>query len=123
MMRLILKATGIEHTNAIDAYVGNKLRDLEKVLDPKEKSSIARVEIGKETKHHKTGIDVYKAELTMRTGKKDFRVTATDEADLYAAIDAMKDQIVRDIKDHRERVRQQQKDGDRKVKKVLKGDK
>ncbi|HXK38307.1 MAG TPA: HPF/RaiA family ribosome-associated protein [Candidatus Paceibacterota bacterium] len=123
MMRLILKATGIEHTNAIDAYVGSRLRELEKVLDPKEKSCIARVEIAKETKHHKTGADVYKAELTMRTSKKDFRVTATDEADLYAAIDALKDHIVRDIKDHRERVRQQQKDGDRKVKRALKGDK
>lgn len=123
MMRLILKATGIEHTNAIDAYVGSRLRELEKVLDPKEKSCIARVEIAKETKHHKTGADVYKAELTMRAGKKDFRVTATDEADLYAAIDALKDHIVRDVKDHRERVRQQQKDGDRKVKKALKGDK
>jgi ribosomal subunit interface protein len=123
MRRLILKATGIEHTNALDAYVGNRLRELEKVIDPKEKSCIARVEIAKETKHHKTGLDVYKAELTMRTGRKDFRVTATDEADLYAAIDAMKDHIVRDIKEHRGRMRALQKEGDRKVKKVLRGDK
>lgn len=122
MMRLILKATGIEHTNAIDAYVGSRLRELEKVLDPKEKSCIARVEIGKETKHHKTGADVYKAELTMRAGKKDFRVTATDAADLYAAIDAMKDHIVRDVKDHRNRTRELKKDEDRKVKRALKGD-
>lgn len=121
MMRLILKATGIEHTNAIDAYVGSKMRELEKVLDPKEKSCIARIEIAKETKHHKTGADVYKAELTMRAGKKDFRVTATDPADLYAAIDTLKDHIVRDVKEHRERTRALQKSGDRQVKKVLKG--
>lgn len=118
-MRLTLKATGIEHTNALDSYVSMRLRELEKILDPKEKSCIARVEISKETKHHKTGVDVYKAEVTMRAGKKDFRVVKTDEADLYAAIDAMKDEIMSDVKEHYKRTRALVKEGGRAVKDAL----
>lgn len=118
-MRLTIKATGIEHTNAIDAYVSRKLGELEKYLDPKEKSCIARVEISKETKHHKTGLNVFKAELTMRAGKRDFRIVKTDESDLYAAIDAMKAEIVSDVKDHYNRLRALKKEGGRNAKKVL----
>lgn len=119
-MRLTLKATGIEHTNALDAYVSMRLRELEKVLDQNEKSCIARVEISKETKHHKTGAHVFKAEITMRAGKKDFRVEKFDAADLYAAIDAMKDDIVEEVKEHHKRNRVLLKQGDRKVKTVIK---
>ncbi len=118
-MRLTLKATGIDHTNALDAYVAMRLRELEKVLDPKEKSCIARVEISKETKHHKTGAQVFKAELTMRAGKKDFRVEKFDASDLYAAIDAMKDEAVQDVKEHYKRARVLEKKGERKVKEAL----
>jgi ribosomal subunit interface protein len=119
-MRLTIKATGIEHTNALDAYVTKKLVELEKYLDPKEKSCIARIEIGKETKHHKTGQHIYKAELTMRAGKRDFRIVKTDDSDLYAAIDAMKAEAVSDVKDYFSRLRVLKKEGDRKAKKILK---
>lgn len=119
-MRLTIKATGIEHTNALDAYVSKRLAELEKYLDPKERSCIARVEISKETKHHKTGLDVFKAELTMRAGKRDFRIVKTDEADLYAAIDAMRAEVIMDVKDHYSRLRDLRKDGARDAKKILK---
>lgn len=119
-MRLTIKATGIEHTNALDAYVTKRLLELEKYLDPKEKSCIARIEIGKETKHHKTGLDVYRAEITMRAGKRDFRIVKTDESDLYAAIDAMKAEAISDVKDHFTRLRVLKKEGGRNAKKILK---
>lgn len=118
-MRLTIKATGIEHTNALDTYVTKKLFELEKLLDPNEKSCIARVEISKETKHHKTGIDVFKAELTMRAGKRDFRIVKTDESDLYAAIDKMKDEVVFEVKEHHKKIRAHEKSGGRIAKKVL----
>ncbi len=56
-MRITLKATNITHTNAIDAYVTKRMRDLEKVLEPKEKSSIARIDVGLSNKHHKEGME------------------------------------------------------------------
>lgn len=120
-MQLTIKATGIEHTSALDLYVTKKLQDLEKFIDTKEKDCIARIEISKETKHHKTGADVFKAELTMRAGKKDFRIVKTDDSDLYAAIDAMKDEIMSDVTDHFKRDRDLKKESGRQEKEAIKG--
>ena len=114
-MRITLKATNITHTNAIDAYVAKRMRELEKVLEPKEQSQVARIDIGSTTKHHKEGKDLYYAEITFHIKKKDFRV-AVKSADLYSAIDEMKDGIVRDVKNHHERARDLSKDGGRELK-------
>lgn len=114
-MRLTIKATNIEHTNALDAYVVRRLGELEKVLEKKEKSEIARVDIGRTNKHHKEGKDVYYAEVTFHVKKKDFRAVAK-AADLYEAIDKMKDMIVREVKRHHEHVRESQKKGGRELK-------
>jgi ribosomal subunit interface protein len=114
-MRTTLKATNITHTNAIDAYVGKRMRDLEKVLDPKERSQIARVDIGTTTKHHKEGKDLYYAEITFHVKKKDFRVAARS-ADLYTAIDDMRDGIVEEVKSYHERTRTLTKVGGRVMK-------
>ena len=67
-MRTTIKATNIEHTNAIDAYLLKRLKELERVLDPKEKSELARLEFGKSTKHHKSG-EVFFAEITFHVKK------------------------------------------------------
>lgn len=114
-MRITLKAANIVHTNAIDAYVGKKMRELEKVLEPKEQSQIARIDIGTTTKHHKEGKDLYYAEITFHIKKKDFRVV-TKSADLYSAIDEMKDAIVQDVKSYHERMRTLAKEGAREIK-------
>ena len=45
-MRITLKATNITHTNAIDAYVAKRMHELEKVLEAKEQSEIARIDVG-----------------------------------------------------------------------------
>ncbi len=120
-MRITIKATNITHTNAIDAYVGKRLRDLEKVLDPKERSQIARIDIGTTTKHHKEGKDLYYAEVNFHVKKKDFRVVARS-ADLYTAIDEMREKIVADVKEYHERARTLTKSGGREMKKRLKAD-
>jgi ribosomal subunit interface protein len=101
-MRITLKATHIEHTNAIDAYVAKRLRELERILGAKEKSEVARVDIGVSSKHHKEGKEQYYAEITLHVKNKDFRVVAK-AADLYAAIDKMKDDIVREVTRHHDR--------------------
>lgn len=118
-MQIILKASGIEHTNAIDTYVTKKLGELDKVLDPNDESIKARVEISKETKHHKTGVDVYRAQVSLRAWKKAFKVSATDEESLYAAIDAMKDLAVRDVKEFKARMKAMTKKGDVAMKKSV----
>lgn len=118
-MRITTKATNIDHTNAIDSYVSKRLRDLEKILDGKEKSEIARIEVGKTTTHHRGGKDIFFAEITFHVSKKDFRATAKAD-DLYAAIDKMRDEIVREVTRYHERIREKRKDGAREIKRRVK---
>lgn len=116
-MRLTIKATNTTHTNAIDAYIMKRMRELEKVLEPKEKSELARIEVGMLTKHHKSG-DVFFAEITFHVKKKDFRAKAHGK-DLYAAIDAMKDEVVREVTGHHDRMRALAKAGGREMKRRM----
>ncbi len=117
-MRITLKATNIEHTNAIDAYVGKRMRELEKVLEPKEKSELARVDVGTTNKHHKEGKDLFYAEITFHVKGKDFR-TVAKAGDLYAAIDKIKDDIVREVTRHHDRQRALRKSGAREMKRRI----
>ncbi len=118
-MRITIKATNIDHTNAIDSYVNKRMRDLEKLLDIKEKSELARIEVGKSTTHHRLGKDIFFAEVMFHVSKKDFRAT-TKADDLYAAIDKMRDEIVREVSRYHERLRKQKKDGAREIKRRIK---
>lgn len=116
-MRTTVKATNIEHTNAIDAYLKKRLLELERILEPKEKSELARIELGKSTKHHRTG-EVFFAEITFHVKNKDFRASATG-SDLYEAIDKMQAMIVREVKRHHELVRTERKRGGRELKRRI----
>jgi len=114
-MRFITKATNIAHTNAIDAYLTKKMSELEKVLEPEEKSHVARLDIGKTSKHHKEGKEVFYAEITFHVKKKDFRAVAKS-GDLYSAIDGMKDIIVREVARHHEKTNKLVQKGAREMK-------
>lgn len=113
-MRTTIKATNIEHTNAIDTYLRKRLGELERILEPKEKSELARIELGELTKHHRSG-EIFFAEITLHVKKKDFRATAKG-TDLYEAIDKMQAMIVREVKRHHELVRAKQQKGGREIK-------
>ncbi len=117
-MRITLKATQITHTNAIDSYVQKRMRELEAVLEPKEKSEVARIDVGLANKHHKEGKEQYYAEITFHVKGKDFRVVSK-APDLYEAIDAMKDRIVRDVTRHHDRSRAKKRAGAREVKRRI----
>lgn len=116
-MRTTVKATNIDHTNAIDTYLKKRLGELERILEPKEQSELARIELGKLTKHHKSG-EVFFAEITFHVKKKDFRATAKG-ADLYEAIDKMQAMIVREVKRHHELMQHAGKKGGREMKRRI----
>jgi putative sigma-54 modulation protein len=93
-MKINIKGTGIELTPAITSYVEKKLSAVDKYLDVSE-SVVAQVEVGKTTNHHKSG-DVFRAEAHLMGGGIDF-YTVSEQADLYAAIDLLKDEIVQKL--------------------------
>lgn len=94
-MRTNIKATGIDLTPALTNYVNEKVGMLDKLL-VNYGDVLAEVEIGKETRHHKTG-NWFFAEINLKCDGKLLR-HVSEESDLYAAIDKMKDGIAEEIR-------------------------
>ncbi|MDO8569514.1 MAG: ribosome-associated translation inhibitor RaiA [bacterium] len=95
-MKINIKATGIELTQAISDYVYKRISSIEKYLDKKSSSNIiAQVEVGRSTRHHKTG-NIFRAEVHI-TGVSVDLYAVSELEDLYAAIDAVKDEIVHNV--------------------------
>lgn len=95
-----IKGTNMELTEAIKAYVEEKLMSLEKMCERYVPCDLA-VEVGKTSNHHQKG-DIYLAEVTMSIPGETLRAE-TEKDDLYAAIDQVKDDLKRQIVDRKER--------------------
>ncbi len=93
-MKTSIKATNIELTSSIRSYVEDKLSHLDNMVE-KYNDSSAQVEVGKITRHHKSG-EVFFAEINLHMDGKLFR-EVVDAEDLYAAIDQAKDKMHLDI--------------------------
>lgn len=96
-MKINIKATNIELTPAISDYVTKKISMLEKYLPAQtgfemNPDAVVKVEVGKTTQHHKSG-DVFRAEVHITGAGLDI-YAASEQSDLYAAIDLVKDEII-----------------------------
>lgn len=95
-MQIKIKATNIDLTDALKAYVEEKINSVEKFTVPHEAEvPLAEVEIGKTTKHHNEG-DVFRAEVNLSVRGKGYRAVS-EKDDLYAAIDDVRNELVREI--------------------------
>lgn len=92
-MRTNIKATYIAMTPEIRSYVEKKLDSFSKFL--KKEDVLVHCEIGKTNNHHKQG-EVYMAEITMSFKGKQFRAVAEEET-LFGAIDKVRDDIVAEL--------------------------
>lgn len=93
-MKINIKATNIELTPAISSYVEKKVSAVEKYFE-NTPDAVVQVEVGKTTQHHKQG-DVFKAEVHITGGGLDHYATS-EQSDLYAAIDLVKDEIIQEV--------------------------
>ena len=114
-----IKATNIELTPAISDYLTKKMEMLEKFIDQNDTSTSASIEVGKTTEHHQHG-EVFRAEINLLSGGKQFR-TVSEEADLYTAIDMVKDEMARVLSSHKNKQQTMFKKGATKIKNLLKG--
>ncbi len=117
-MRINIKATGIELTSAISDYAEKKVISLEKYLESNT-DVVAHVEVGKTTQHHKSG-DVFRAEIHLQGGGLDL-YAVSDQADLYAAIDLVRDEMIHSLTQNKGKKETLTRRGGRMVKDVLKG--
>lgn len=95
-MKINIKATNTSLTPAITDYLNNKLAYLKKYFRGNEAEALIDVEVGKTSQHHKQG-DVFRAEINVSWKGELFRSVAIKD-DLYAAIDAAKDEVASEIK-------------------------
>lgn len=101
MIHITIKATGMELTPAIRAYIEEKISSVEKFIDPSDDAAHADVEVGQTTHHHQKG-EVFRAEISFHSKQADVRVVKTEE-NLYAAIDEAKDELLDEIRDQKDK--------------------
>lgn len=102
-MKIDIKATNLELTPAIRAYIEEKIGSLERFLKRFETKSEIEVfiEIARTTKHHRHGNVLY-AEAVIPLGKKILRAEHSDW-DIRVAIDKIKDKLQQEIKKYKEK--------------------
>jgi len=117
-MKINLKTKNFSLTQAIKIYLEEKLNSLDKFL-PLDESISADIELAKTTKHHQKG-DVFRAEVNLNVPGRLIRAAA-EKWNLRVAIDAVKDELQREIKSNKEKSFSLYKKGARLFKKLLRG--
>lgn len=117
-MKINIKATGIELTPAISDYASKKVSMIEKYLDPSA-DVVAQVEVGKSSHHHKSG-EFFRAEIHL-TGSGLDLYAESEQTDLYAAIDLVKDDVAQSLAQKKSKTRDMARRGAQAVKNMMKG--
>lgn len=114
-----IKATNIEITPAISEYLEKRFSIFDRFIPADDTSVMCQIEVGKTTKHHKSG-DFFKAEVNLRVSGKNFYAVSEKE-DLYAAIDEVKDEIVYQMTSEKDRSMTLMRKSALKFKNMIKG--
>ncbi len=118
-MRIQTKYTNITTHPDIEKRISAIQAAIEKLIDPRDDSAQAQIEVGKTSTHHKTG-DVYRAEINMHMAGADF-YAACENSDVVSALDALQNDILRKIKERKDKRVSFVRRGGRKVKEYLRG--
>ena len=121
-MKINLQGKNFELTPAIKDYVLKKVNNLEKLLSVMEQEggeAIVNFEVGKISKHHKTGV-VFHSDCLIKISGKEF-YASSDKEDLYQAIDEINESLFNEIRKNKDRKQTLYKRGASSVKKMLKG--
>jgi ribosomal subunit interface protein len=118
-MNIHIKTTKITLTDAISEYVNKRLDKIEK-LTSDDPSAQCDVELGRTTAHHHKG-DVFKAEIHL-VGANGLNIyTSIEGEDLYAAVDQVRDAVVRDFTSTRKKQSSRIRRGGARIKQMMKG--
>ena len=118
-MKINIKATGITLTPAISEYIHKKIVVIEKYLTKENTETMVQMEVGKSTHHHKSG-PVFRAEIRLVSGNIDLYAVSEQE-DLYAAIDIVKDEIVHSLTHEKGKRQTLARRGAEMLKSIIKG--
>jgi putative sigma-54 modulation protein len=95
-MKSVIKSKNFEITSSVENYLQKKIDSLKKFFgDFNEELIKAEIEVGRSTRHHKTG-DVFRAEINLSIGGQLFRAES-ERDDIFVAIDEVRDDLEREI--------------------------
>jgi ribosomal subunit interface protein len=117
-MHINIKTTNFSSTEAITDYTTKRLDAITQFYknDPSVKGD---VELGKTTNHHNKG-DIFRAEIHITAKDTDLYASA-EEADLYQAIDKVRDEMLREVRSSKSKKISLIRRGGAKIKAMLKG--
>lgn len=117
-MHTNIKTTNISLTEAISDYTSKRLDAITQFF--KDDTTVkCDIELGRTTRHHNKG-DIFRAEIHIVGKDKDLYASAEEE-DLYKAIDMVRDEMLRVIKNSKEKKQSLIRRGGAKIKNILKG--
>lgn len=117
-MNINIKTSNITLTEAITDYTSKRLEAVKQFLQ-NDSTVHCEVELGRTTNHHKNG-DIFRAEIHI-TGKDRDLYASAEEADLYRAIDMVRDEILREVRTLKEKKISLLRRGGAKIKNIIKG--
>lgn len=103
-IKINLKATNIDLTESIRDHVEKRVTKLGKLLSSSKTEVFIEFEVAKTTNHHNNSENLFRAECKVNFFGKDY-YAASEQPDLYLAIDSVKDIIFRDIKRDKNKTR------------------
>lgn len=117
-MNINLKATNISLSPAISEYVDKRLKKVSKIVGP-DPSVQCDIELARTTDHHQKG-EIFRAEIHIVGASKDIYASSEKE-DLYAAIDDVRDEVLRELKTKKEKQISLIRRGGARMKAMIKG--
>ncbi len=115
-----VKTSGIDMTEKLLDTLEKKLAQVERLLPAGAKSAIFEIELGKATKHHKTG-KIYRAEANISYGPVIHRAEGVEET-IEAAIDVMKNELKAELRKGRTKKKDEARKGGRELKRRVRGE-
>lgn len=120
-MHINIKTTNFTLDDRTTAYVREKMDAVERFLgETPEDNTRADIELGRTTRHHRSGSDVFRAEINLHLDGAYLRAVSEGES-IAAALDEMKDEIIREITSYRSKRRTLLRRGQTAVKQLIRG--
>lgn len=102
-MHTIITGVHMEITDAIRSYTLEKMHSLEKLIHRDDTSAQLNIELSRTSNHHVSG-QVFQAEALLHIRGKETALKTTQD-DLYKAIDILKDMLMRELAQHKDKER------------------
>lgn len=115
MLKINIKGTGIDLSEALKKYAGERVGEVEKFLPlSKDAEYVVDIQLEKVTGHHKQGA-IYRCDVNINVPGKLLRVDKI-ESDMYIAIDSAGKELLELVKKYREKSRARRRAGRRMIK-------